>query len=77
MNFRQLAEQFRDRGPLLHIILDGWGVGPPDKTNALHKASLPIFKQITEQYPYTQLWTHGTYAAYLAIMISVVLKLDT
>ena len=30
-------------------------------TNALHKASLPIFRRITERYPYTQLWTHGTY----------------
>ncbi|MGA0887284.1 MAG: hypothetical protein ACO3S0_05095 [bacterium] len=61
MNPLQLADQFRDRGPLLHLVLDGWGVGPPDDTNALHKASLPIFKRITEQYPYTQLWTHGTY----------------
>ena len=42
-------------------MLDGWGVGPPNDTNALHKASLPIFKRITEHYPYTQLWTHGTY----------------
>ena len=61
MNPLQLADQFRDRGPLLHLVLDGWGVGPPDDTNAFHKASLPIFRRITEQYPYTQLWTHGTY----------------
>ena len=37
MNPIQLADQFRDRGPLLHLVLDGWGVGPPDDTNALQK----------------------------------------
>ncbi len=61
MNPKALAEQFRGRGPLLHVVLDGWGIGREDGFNAIHRATLPHWNQLRTQSPYTQLWTHGQY----------------
>ncbi len=61
MNLNALAEQFRGRGPLLHVVLDGWGVGREDGFNAIHRANLPHWTQLAHNFPYTQLWTHGPY----------------
>ena len=58
---RSLTERFRDRGPLLHVVLDGWGVGHEDDYNAIHRATLPNWSRLVKTCPYTQLWTHGPY----------------
>ena len=56
-----LQQNFSGRGPLIHVVLDGWGVGAPNETNAIHKASLPVMDSLMQNCPYTQLWAHGKY----------------
>jgi len=58
---RSLTERFQNRGPLLHVVLDGWGVGREDEFNAIHRATLPNWSRLVQTCPYTQLWTHGQY----------------
>lgn len=60
-SLNSLQQNFSGRGPLIHVVLDGWGVGVPDETNAIHQAALPIMDKLRQNYPYTQLWTHGKY----------------
>ena len=60
-SLKRLQQNFSGRGPLIHVVLDGWGVGPPDETNAIHQATLPVMDGLIQNHPYTQLWTHGKY----------------
>ena len=46
---------------MIHVVLDGWGVGAPDETNAIHQAALPVMDRLRQNCPYTQLWTHGKF----------------
>jgi len=46
--------------PTILAILDGWGVGPKDDTNAIWLAKTPVFDALAEKYPYTQLNATGT-----------------
>ena len=59
MNTRDLIDRFKGRGPLVHVVLDGWGVAPEGPGNAIAQANLPVFHKLRGQSPYTQLWTHG------------------
>ena len=36
-------------------ILDGWGIGPKDETNAIWLAKTPVFDYLSKKYPFTQL----------------------
>jgi len=56
---KNLPQHFSGRGPLIHVVLDGWGVGEADETNAIYQAVLPVMSRLTKGCPYTQLWTHG------------------
>ena len=58
---KNLQQYFSGRGPLIHVVLDGWGVGAADGTNAVNKANLPVMSRLIRGCPYTQLWTHGKY----------------
>ena len=60
-SLKSLQQNFSGRGPLIHVVLDGWGVGAPDETNAIHQAALPVMDRLRQNGPYTQLWTHGKY----------------
>ena len=60
-SLKSLQQKFSGRGPLIHVVLDGWGVGVPDETNAIHQAALPIMDRLRQNFPYTELWTHGKY----------------
>ena len=60
-SLKSLQQNFSGRGPLIHVVLDGWGVGAPDETNAIHQAALPVMDRLRQNCPYTQLWTHGKY----------------
>ena len=60
-SLKSLQQNFSGRGPLIHVVLDGWGVGAPDETNAIHQAALPVMDRLRQNFPYTQLWTHGKY----------------
>jgi 2,3-bisphosphoglycerate-independent phosphoglycerate mutase len=41
------------------IILDGWGLAPPGPGNAISLASTPVFDELWETYPHTQLSASG------------------
>jgi 2,3-bisphosphoglycerate-independent phosphoglycerate mutase len=41
------------------VILDGWGYGKKDKTDAVYQADTPFFDQLIENYPNSTLLTHG------------------
>ncbi len=41
------------------IILDGWGVAPASRGNAITLARIPVFKSLKKKYPYTELCAHG------------------
>ncbi len=58
---KNLQQYFSGRGPLIHVVLDGWGVGAADETNAVNRANLPVMNRLIRGCPYTQLWTHGKY----------------
>jgi len=58
---KKLQQYFSGRGPLIHVVLDGWGVGAADETNAVNRANLPVMSRLIRGCPYTQLWTHGKY----------------
>ena len=58
---KKLQQYFSGRGPLIHVVLDGWGVGAADETNAVNRANLPVMSRLIQGCPYTQLWTHGKY----------------
>ena len=40
-------------------ILDGWGVAPPSKGNAIYLASTPFFDSLTSKYPTLTLHADG------------------
>ena len=41
------------------IILDGWGIAPDSKGNAISQANIPFFKKIMNEYPSATLSTSG------------------
>ncbi len=55
----QLAEQFRERSPLIHVILDGWGIAPASEHNAIFQARTPVMDHLRQNFPHTELLTHG------------------
>ena len=61
LSLKNLQQYFSGRGPLIHVVLDGWGVGAADKTNAVNRANLQVISRLIHGCPYTQLWTHGKY----------------
>jgi 2,3-bisphosphoglycerate-independent phosphoglycerate mutase len=46
-------------GPVLLIILDGWGIAPPGPGNAVDLADTPVFDRIWAGYPHTTLQASG------------------
>ena len=55
----QLAEKFVKRKPLIHVVLDGWGLGPAEEWNAIYQARKPVMDSLLRTCPHTQLLTHG------------------
>ncbi|MFA6145800.1 MAG: 2,3-bisphosphoglycerate-independent phosphoglycerate mutase [Patescibacteria group bacterium] len=45
--------------PVILIILDGWGVAPESKGNAVTLANTPNFNHYKEKYPYTEVCAFG------------------
>ena len=41
------------------VILDGWGIAPPGPGNAVELADTPVFDELWETYPHTQLIAGG------------------
>lgn len=47
------------RPTVLLAILDGWGLGEPVETNAVHIASTPVMDRLLADYPHSTLRTSG------------------
>ena len=43
------------------IILDGWGIGNQDHTDAIHNANTPFFDSLLKKYPHSTLKTYGNH----------------
>src|ERR1039457_6998039 len=41
------------------IIMDGWGIGPDIRANAISHAHIPFFDGMIKKYPHAQLLTSG------------------
>ena len=41
------------------VILDGWGLAPEGRGNAVSLAHTPIFDELWDRYPHTQLTASG------------------
>jgi len=52
-------------GPVVLAILDGWGVGPKGRGNAIDLAKTPFFDAIKKRYKWTTLQAHGRYVGLL------------
>lgn len=46
-------------GPVVLMVLDGWGVAPPGPGNAITQARIPFFNQLSAAYPSTRLQASG------------------
>jgi 2,3-bisphosphoglycerate-independent phosphoglycerate mutase len=57
--YKKLVKQFGGRGPLLNIVLDGYGLGRPDQSNAVFLAKTPFMDYLRSSFAGTTLWTHG------------------
>ena len=57
--YQSLLEHFKGKKPLINIVLDGYGLGKPDHTNAIHLANKPFLDYLFGKYPMTELATHG------------------
>ncbi len=44
---------------VLLVILDGWGIAPPNKGNAISLAQTPFYDSLFKRYAHTQIWAHG------------------
>lgn len=44
---------------VLLMILDGWGIGKADASNAIYSTPTPFISQLIEKYPHSQLLTCG------------------
>ncbi|MBI4081568.1 MAG: 2,3-bisphosphoglycerate-independent phosphoglycerate mutase [Candidatus Lambdaproteobacteria bacterium] len=61
MNVTSLAERFRGRGPLIMIVLDGWGIGAHDEGDAIHHARKPTMDALLAGSAHSAIYTHGLY----------------
>ncbi len=49
----------KQQGPTVLCILDGFGLAPPSKGNAVSLAKLPVYDRLARRYPTTQLKASG------------------
>jgi 2,3-bisphosphoglycerate-independent phosphoglycerate mutase len=61
MKLAELTSHFKPRGPVLLIVLDGWGLGHHDEGDAIHLARKPTIDGLASAFAGTQLLTHGPY----------------
>jgi 2,3-bisphosphoglycerate-independent phosphoglycerate mutase len=61
MKLAELTALFKGRGPLLLIVLDGWGLGAGDEGDAIQQARTPAIASLGAAFAQTRLFTHGLY----------------
>src|ERR1700748_112038 len=49
------------KGPLVLIILDGWGYAPASNANAISLARKPNYDRLLQEYPNTLIHTSGRF----------------
>lgn len=49
----------KTRKKVILVIMDGWGIAPPDKFNAIDNAQTPNFDRLVRNFPNTSLRTDG------------------
>ena len=55
----KIIQHFQDRPILLNIILDGYGIGVQDETDAVFMAKTPVMDKLMSDFPNCLLFTHG------------------
>ena len=58
---KNLINHFKQNRFLIQIILDGYGVGKKDSTNAIFQAKTPYMDYLLKNYANTELFTHGQF----------------
>ncbi len=53
------ADQVTHSNRVLLVILDGWGIGRDDESNPIHLAHTPVWDDLLQRYPHTQLQAAG------------------
>lgn len=53
------SKKSSDTPPIILAILDGWGLAPASKGNAVSLAKTPVMAEISKKYPYITLQAHG------------------
>lgn len=56
-----MQQYFQDSKFLLQIILDGYGLGKKDYTNAIYVAKTPYIDSLFKKYAHTTLFAHGQF----------------
>jgi 2,3-bisphosphoglycerate-independent phosphoglycerate mutase len=52
-------------GPVVLVVLDGWGIAPAGPGNAISLAKTPNMDRFAREYPMTHLMAHGRYVGLL------------
>ncbi len=58
---KNLINRFKTSRFLIQIILDGYGIGKKDFTNAIFQAKTPYMDYLLKNYANTELFTHGKF----------------
>ncbi|MDQ6975902.1 MAG: 2,3-bisphosphoglycerate-independent phosphoglycerate mutase [Mariprofundaceae bacterium] len=56
-----IAESTAISKPVLLVVMDGWGLGCGDQSDAVAQANTPHFDHLWKSTPHTTLLTHGAY----------------
>lgn len=56
-----MSKSPKKHGPLVLLIIDGWGIAKPSQGNAIALAKTPNMKYLTKHYPCAKLHASGSY----------------
>ncbi len=59
--YQALLQRFSNHRPVINIVLDGYGIGKRDHTDAIFQAATPFVDQLRSNYASTTLLTHGNH----------------
>ena len=56
-NLEEPDQEPANRGPVVLVLLDGWGVAPPGEGNAVTASDMPVISRLVKEYPVAVLET--------------------